>query len=164
MSPAEEQALIENVKSLTDHMKMVDEVFKAARMGRVMTLAFSCGHSGLLYPGNYVKDWGKKFGIGLGPHPVSEVLDSEYDVDPPTITNATRNLSQIMHPMRVCCAQVDYDLVDVEALRENAAILDSEDPYMEERSKILRMNQLNNPRGRLQLMEVAWRQAGRKVQ
>lgn len=166
MTEAQEIALLANVKSLTDHMTMVDEVFRQARMGRDMTLAFVCGHSRLLLPGDYVKEWGKKYGIGLGPSPVSEVLDSEYDVDPPAITNHTRSIEQIMHPLRVSCAQVDFDLVETSLLdprNGTAAILAQDDPYLDARARVVRSKQLVNPRGRLQLMQTAWVQAGRKL-
>jgi len=29
--------------------------------------AFQCSHSGLLYPEDYIKEWGTKYGRGMGP-------------------------------------------------------------------------------------------------
>lgn len=118
--------------------------------------AFRCGHSGLYYPGDYLKEWGRRYGIGLGPTPVSECLDSEYEVDPPAITPAIRRIEQIMHPLRVSMAQMDFHMVAPETLAGAAAVLADADPYMERRVEIVRARQLQNPAGRLHVMQAAW--------
>lgn len=161
MTPEQEQQLLENVKSLTDHMTMVDKVFSAARIGVDMVLAFQCGHSGLYLPADYVKQWGRDYGIGLGPHPVSEVLDSDYYTAPPAITPDIESWDQIMHPVGNSMAQVDYMLVERSAMEANVAILVKDDPKMKKRVAVVRENQMVNPKSKLPILAVAWRQAGR---
>lgn len=164
MNKEQEQELLENVKSLTDRMTMVDEVFKQLRVGRNMVLVFQCGHSGLYLPGDFVKNWGRGYGIGLGPHPVSEVLDTDYYTDPPAITPDIQSLEQIMHPVGNTFAQVDYMLVDEAIAADNMAVLAVADPYMRKRMAIIRGKQLQNPKSRLRNMAVAWERAGRNLQ
>jgi len=122
--------------------------------------AFTCNHSGLLLPGDYVKQWGRDYGIGLGPDPVSEVLDSDYDTAPPAITPLIRRIEQIMHPVGPCFAQVDRVMVHPDAFEKQKAIIAGNDPEMEERARIVRGNQLKNPRGRLRTMQAAWEAKG----
>jgi len=158
-----EEALLANVKSITDRLDMVDEVFKQLRVGRNMVLVFQCGHSGLYLPGDYVKNWGKLYGIGLGPSPVSESLQSEYDVAPPALTPEIQTLEQIMHPLRSSCAQMDTALVEAGAFRSNSAVLVLGDEKMKRRAPILYAKQVANPRGRLGLTRAAWANLGRNV-
>lgn len=120
-------------------------------------VAFVCNHSGLLLPGNYVKDWGRDgIGIGLGPHPVSEVLDTDYDTAPAAIYADIRRREQVMHPVGPCFAQVDRVLVSPEEFAARSAVMDADDPDMLTRVSIIRPKQLNNPRSRLRLFEAAW--------
>lgn len=161
MTPEQEQQLLANVKSLTDKMGLVDKVFAAARIGVDMVLAFQCGHSGLYLPADYVKMWGRDYGIGLGPHPVSEVLDSDYYTPPPAITPDIESWDQIMHPVGNSMAQVDYMLVERSAMEANLAILVKDDPKMKKRVAVVRENQMMNPKSKLPILAVAWRQAGR---
>lgn len=158
----QEAELLSNVKSITDRLNLVDEIFKAHKMGREVTLAFQCGHSGLYLPPDYVKNWGKLYGIGLGPSPCSEVLDSEYDVDPPAITPDIESIEQIMHPLRTTFAQVDYMTVALDEYAAQQAILVKDDPKMKARARIVRSKQLANSRGKLRLMHTAWLQAERR--
>jgi len=149
-------ALEENLKSVTDHTKLVDDVFKAMKVGRSMVLAFQCGHSGLYMPADYVKNWGRGYGIGHGPHPVSEVLDTDYHTAPPAITPETESLDQIMHPVGTTFAQVDYMLVDEAVFNSEAAVLVRDDPHMRKRSSIVRNKQMINPRSKLPNMAALW--------
>lgn len=160
MTENEEQALLANVKSLTDHMTLVDEVFRQLKVGRNMVLAFQCGHSGLYFPGDYLKEWGRLYGIGLGPTPVSEVLDTDYHTAPPEITASIRSLDQIMHPVGNCMAQVDAMLVEANAFEYDAALLATDDPFMEERIRIVRPKQQVNPLSRLPILAARWAQKG----
>jgi len=155
------EALEGDLKSVTDHLTSLDKIFAKAKLGIDMELVFQCGESGLYYPSDYVKQWGRLYGIGLGPHPVSESLQSEYEVAPPDI-RGLKSIQQIMHPMRVSCAQMDMMEVVSTAVKENAAVLDIDDPDYEIRAQILRNKQLENPLGRVKMYEVAWVQAGRK--
>ena len=150
-----------NVKSITDRLDIVDQILRANRLGRNMVMAFQCGESGLLYPADYVKEWGKLYGIGLGPHPVSESLQSEYDVAPPAVSGETRDLVQIMHPLRISGAQMDLDPVDADTMGARAAVLAHQDPYMKRRAPILYAKQCANPRNRLGAVRAAWAQLGR---
>jgi len=156
MNQEKEKELIDNVKSLTDHMTMVDEVFKQLKVGRKMVLAFQCGHSGLYLPGDFVKNWGRGYGIGLGPHPVSEVLDTDYHTAPPAITPETESLDQIMHPVGTSFAQVDYMLIDEAVFKSDAAVLVRDDPHMRKRASIVRNKQMQNPRSKLPNMAALW--------
>lgn len=125
--------------------------------------AFVCNHSGLFLPGDYVKEWGRKYGIGLGPSPVSEVLDSDYETDAPDITPQIRSIEQIMHPVGPCFAQVDLLMISPAQFKAQKAIIDAEDRGMYERAKIVRARQLVNPRGRLRAMQAKWESLGRVV-
>jgi len=162
MTEQEEQQLIENVRSLTDRMTLVDQVLKSNKLGKDVVLAFRCGESGLLYPADYVKQWGRLYGIGLGPHPVSESLQSDYYTDPPPITNETRSFDQIMHPLYVSCAQMDSLLVPLQEFEESKAILDLDDRHYYRRAPVLREKQLANSQGKLRNMAVAWERAGKR--
>jgi len=158
MNKEEEAALLANVKSITDRLDIVDKVFKQLKVGQKMVLAFQCGHSGLYFPADYVKEWGRLYGIGLGPHPVSEVLDSDYHTDPPDITRETRSLDQIMHPIGNCFAQVDHMLVEEGAYKDNLAVLDKDDPFMDARAAICRAKQDIHPKSKRRVMRVLWEQ------
>lgn len=87
--------------------------------------AFQCAHSGLLYPADYIKQWGMKYGQGMGPDPVSMVYDSCYSVNPsiPGDTRNRRGNSSIMHPVRACRAQIDLVEVTPADFKERAALL-----------------------------------------
>lgn len=162
MDQATEQALLDNVKAITDHMTMVDKVFAASRLGVEMVLVFECGESGLFYPADYVKKWGKPYGDGLGPDVCSESLQSSYDIAPPEPDRNTRSIEQIMHPLRASRAQMDAHLVEASAAAANMAILDHEDEGMQKRGPLLRAKQMINPLSKiskyqgLSLTEVAW--------
>jgi len=156
------ETLESNLKAVTDHLTSLDNILAKARLGVDMELVFQCGESGLFYPADYIKNWGKLYGIGLGPHPVSESLQSEYEVAPPDI-RGLKSIEQIMHPMRVSCVQVDMMEVTRDSIAENSAILDYEDPEYMRRSVILRNKQIDNPLGKIKMYEVAWKQAGRRL-
>lgn len=160
MTEAQEQEMLANVKSLTDHMRMVDEVFRALKVGRNMALVFRCGHSGLYFRGDFLRGWGRDYGIGLGPDPVSEVLNSDYDIALPALTRDIRDINQIMFPVASTRAQVDALLVDVDAVTAAGewAVLAKDDPDMYERAGIVRARQIRNPRGGpLLSLETEWR-------
>jgi len=122
-----------------------------------MTPAYRCTHSGLLLPGDYVKEWGRKYGIGQGPSPVSEVLDTDYDTPPPALTNDVQRIEQIMHPVGPSFAQVDFTMVLPSAVTgKELAILASADKGMHERAKILLTRQLANRRSKLRALHAAF--------
>lgn len=105
--------------------------------------AFRCSWTGLYYPADYFKEWGRKYGIGMGPEPVSEALNSRTDL--PCCLPDAGDMEHAMHPMEVTRAQLD--LVDVTEAEYEAgrAILASEDPRYERRAAILRRKQLEKP-------------------
>lgn len=151
-----EEDLVQVIKTVTDKFGQMMDAYRAG-----LVMAFRCGASGLLYPDNYLKDWGVKFGIGLGPHPVSESLQSQYDVDPPEITPAIRSIDQIMHPLVSSCAQLDMVMVSPAELRESGTVHDLADPGYMRRIAIIRPKQLKNPAGRLGIMQAAWERSRR---
>lgn len=158
LTEQQEKELLENVKTFTDHKKYVDAIFKSARLGKDMVVAFQCGHSGMLYPADYLKEWGKKYGIGLGPEPVSECLDSEYDSAPALMTSEIKSFEQIAHGVVVTKAQLDHVLVSVDAFDSLQLITALADPFGEKRMKIVRVNQLKNPKSRLPEMALLYNQ------
>lgn len=163
MTEEQEIALLANVKSITDRMDLVDAIIKSEKLGQPKVLAFRCGHSGLYLPPDYVKEWGRLYGIGLGPNPVSEVLDSDYHTAPAAINEAIRSFDQVMHPVGNSFAQVDSVLVPAEEAAAAVAICAKDDPYMEARIHIVRARQDVNPMSKRKILRVAWVQAGRKV-
>lgn len=145
-----------DIRAVTDSNKAIDQVLKQARLGLEMVVVFQCGHSGLYFPSDYVKEWGRSYGIGQGPDPVSEVLDSDYHTAPPAITPEIQSFDQIMHPVGNCCAQMDLDLVAKEVFEANQAIAAKDDPRMKRRCEIVREKQLLNPKSRIRLLAMEW--------
>lgn len=119
---------------------------------------FRCAHSGLLLPGDYVKDWGGLYGVGYGPDPVSEVLDSNYSVLPPMPSAQTRldSIDQLMHPVGPCMAQVDLIMVSPEEAEAKAAVLSYADRKYNKRRVIMIDRQLKNPRGKVAMYRAAF--------
>lgn len=147
-----------DLKAVTDNVgRMMDQI---AQKGFVPV--FQCGHSGLYFPGDYVKGWGRLYGIGLGIHPVSEVLDTDYETAPPIITPDVRSIEQILHPVGNTLAQVDLMLVHPSQVQGNEAVLAQRDPMMDRRMSIVRQKQLKNPASRVPTMYAAWKQARRE--
>jgi len=106
-----------------------------------MVAAYRCSRTGLYYPGDYMAEWGRKYGKGLGPVPVSEALVNVYES--PIPLNVKRP-EQTMHPVANCCAQVDLVQIDEEEYKANRAVLQSDDPDCEKRYEIMRSRQLIN--------------------
>lgn len=145
----------QDLKAVSDNVgRLMDQVAKKG-----FAPFFQCGHSGLFYPGDYVKQWGKLYGIGLGPEPVSECLDSDYDSAPPPITPDIRSIDQIMHPLHTTRSQVDLVLLDPREVEGKLLVVAEEDRYLEKRSLILRQKQLANPNSRLRNLVASWKEA-----
>lgn len=98
--------------------------------------AFRCSRTGMMFPADYVENWGSKYGIGLGPVPISEALVNDYHRGPVGGSDSG------MHPLSVSRAQVDLVDVKEEEFIENEAILDIEDPSMRRRAPLMRAKQL----------------------
>ena len=98
--------------------------------------AFRCSRTNLLFPEDYVEEWGRIYGIGLGPIPISEALVNDYH------RRVVEDGDEPMHPVSVCRAQVDLvDVSDAE-FDERAAILAIDDPKMNLRAPIMRKRQI----------------------
>lgn len=150
MSEERIAALEANLRAVTDQVgSLLDRVLQKG-----FVPVFRCSHSGLLYPADFVREWGRKYGIGLGMSPVSEALDTEYDVPPPEITSELTSIEQIMHPVRVSSAQVDLAMVPPEEWEQFAAIVAHEDRSMRRRvQKVLVKQVANSTRVRLLRMK-----------
>lgn len=97
--------------------------------------AFKCHHSDLLFPGDYVKQWGIKYGIGMGPEPRSEVLDTYYHLPQGEAFQAGSGI--MMHPVGIKFAGLTEVDVSEDEFAKNCAILHSDDMQMTARTKIL---------------------------
>lgn len=97
--------------------------------------AFRCSRTGVLFPADYIEEWGRKYGIGLGPEPVSEALVNDY------YREVVGDHSG-MHGLSVCKSQVDLVEVSEDEFRANEAILDIDDPKMKVRAELMRSKQL----------------------
>lgn len=148
-----------DLRAVTSRLSIIDSIVAAAKIGVSMEMVFRCNHSQLHFPSDYVKEWGKLYGIGLGPDPVSEVLDTDYDIDPPPITPDIDRIEQIMHPVGNTRVQVDLALVRTEDL--DMAIIAEADHKMMRRGPILYQKQLKNPKSKVRIMRVAWEGLGR---
>jgi hypothetical protein len=151
------QAIEDALLATTDQVGKLMDIVKQ----KGFVPAFVCNHSGLFLPGDLIKNWGRNYGIGLGSSPCSPVLDSDYEADPPTITPDIRSITQIMHPINPCMAQVDRVMVHPSQLEEQMAIMELDDPDLVKRAKIIYQKQIENPRGKLAILRAAWAQKGR---
>ena len=119
-------------------------------------LYFRCARTALLYPSDYIEQWGKRYGVGLGPEPVSEALVNNYHL--PIVDNHDAMLT--MHPVSLCRAQVDLiDVVDGDPQLQHMAVLALDDPTMTERAAIMRTRQrVHDPKmARIEIEENAFR-------
>lgn len=98
--------------------------------------AFRCSRTGLFFPGDYVEEWGRRYGIGLGPTPISEALVNDYH------RKVCEDGEEPMHPVGVCHSQVDLVDVSEEEFNANRAILAIDDVKMNRRSEIMRGRQI----------------------
>lgn len=143
-----------SLKAATDQVGgLIDRV-----MQKGFVPVFRCAHSGLMLPGDYVKQWGRTYGSGQGPDPVSEILDTDYSVLPPLPTAQTRltSMAQIMHPAGPCGAQVDLVMVHPDEATAKAAVLRNEDRQCARRTSILLDKQMKNPRGKVAMYRAAF--------
>lgn len=114
-------------------------------------LAYMCSSTGLYFPADYVEEWGRKYGHGLGPMPVSECWESMYEGPVALPTRDTRSLHDCGHAIRTCCAPVFPVQITAEEYEKNKAICQHEDPRGDARWKIVRAIQVKNKKGRLQV-------------
>lgn len=97
--------------------------------------AFKCQHSDLYLPGDYIKQWGIKYGIGLGPKPVSECLDSHYYHAQGAAYHADTGI--MMHPVGHCYADIQEVWITQEEFDAHRMILMSEDRDMTKRVAVI---------------------------
>lgn len=142
-----------NLQSVTDSTAQLD----ALVTGKAH-MYFVCLHSGKYFPANYVKEWGRLYGVGLGRDVVSECLDSQYEVVP-SLHNI-RSLKQIMHPVVASRAPLDVIYLPEPAPESELLIPAYQDKFGDARAEIIRANQLNNPAN---LIQVALAKADSEV-
>lgn len=100
--------------------------------------AYRCARTKLYYPDDYVEQWGRKYGIGMGPVPLSEAMVIDYDGK--FVVNE-RDAALSMHATGCCRAQVDLVQIEEEEFYSNQAITDQEDPGFVKRGEIMRDKQ-----------------------
>lgn len=95
---------------------------------------YRCSRTGVYFPPDYVEEWGRKYGIGMGRTPVSEALINNYRVKP------VRSKRQPAYhvPVAVCKAQVDYVDIPDDEYYANMAVLHAEDRDYRLRGQIMR--------------------------
>jgi hypothetical protein len=100
--------------------------------------AYRCSRTRLYFPEDYIENWGTKYGIGLGPVPVSEAVVNDYSGK--FVIN-DRDAALSMHAVGCCRAQVDLVQIEEEEFFLNQAITDQEDPGFIKRGEIMRDKQ-----------------------
>ena len=100
---------------------------------------FRCSRTGMLYPADYIEQFGRRYGIGLGPVPVSEALINVYE----SKIGESEDPMKSMFPVAVCRAQMDLvDLDDNDPdLKSREAVIALDDIHMEKRAEIMRGRQ-----------------------
>lgn len=107
-----------------------------------MPRVFRCARTGVLFPADYVEEWGRTYGIGLGPVPISEALVNQYHIP----IAESRDSRKTMHPVGVSRAQVDLVDVSDEEWSEKRGIPAIADPDMVSRGQLMRTKQLRKSR------------------
>ena len=95
--------------------------------------------TGLLFPEDYVENWGIKYGIGLGDKPISEALTNQY-----WCKKAIGHDGKEMYPVGVCLAPIQMVEVTDAVFKEGAAVLAIDDNGMNTRGAILRARQASH--------------------
>ena len=98
--------------------------------------AFRCSRTGLLYPADYIEEWGRKYGIGLGPEPISEALVNDYHRKP------VEGGEVPMHGVGVCRSQIDLIDVTEAEFEAGRAVLAIDDPKLKKRGEIMFSRQI----------------------
>lgn len=101
-----------------------------------MQLVYVCARTNIVFPPDYVEEWGRKYGHGFGPVPVSEGLVNDYWL--PVVGDG----ESAMHPLSVCRAQVDRIKMSEDEFAETAAILQIDDQKMITRSELMKLKQI----------------------
>jgi len=110
---------------------------------------FQCQGTGLLFPSDFRKNWGKNgYGSGLGKVPVSECLETDWNSKVAKPANL-QSTDQIMFP--VACPRYPLQRVELKeaAKPDQMAVLMRDDVKMNKRAQIIRNKQLENKNGLL---------------
>jgi len=131
---------------MNEKVKVADEAESKA----VKVWVFRCSRTGMLYPSDYVEEWGKKYGIGLGPIPISEALVNNYQSPP-----IAGDIGDSMHPVGNCHSQVDLVQVTQAEFDAKRAILQADDPRMHSRAAAMKKRQMVHSRAMKSLYPTA---------
>jgi len=110
--------------------------------------AYQCSSTELYYPADYIEQWGRKYGVGLGPVPVSEAWESMYEMPVSPAPRDIQSADQIGHGIRVCGAPVFPVEITEDQYAKGKAVLQEEDPNGRKRWAVVRAIQDKNPRSR----------------
>ena len=139
-----------NLKAITDRLDHLDPLVTGKEF-----LFFRCSHSGKFFPGDYVKEWGRRYGVGIGGEVRSEALDTMYEVDP-MLHKSLRSIKQIMHPCKVSGAPVIPVFLAKIPARKDLLIPEFEDKYGDARAEILLSYQMKNKRSKIRLYQTMY--------
>jgi len=115
-----------------------------------MQLVYVCARTNVVFPPDYIEEWGRKYGHGFGPVPLSEGLVNDYWL--PVVGSG----DNAMHPLSVCRSQVDRIKMSEEEYAETAAILQIDDQKMITRSALMKLKQIiKSPKMRQLFPEIA---------
>ena len=110
-------------------------------------VALQCNETGMYLPDDYEKEWGRKYGIGRGPKPLTPVMDTLEDQQPTigVVDGEEVYMFPIGFRMTTDMGFTRVTLPDQATFDANAAVTDLEDPKMIKRIKIVRSKQLEKP-------------------
>ncbi len=109
-----------------------------------MPFVYRCRHTGGYYPLDYYDRWGKDVGVGLGPKPVSESLNTDYQGKPVPCGQLGD-----CHPVGNSYAELDLVSVSDAEYEKGKLILHKDDPDYRQRMQIIREKQRRNPLSKL---------------
>ncbi len=144
-----------NLKSITDRLDMLDPLVQGKKH-----LYFRCSHSGLYFPADYIREWGRKYGKGLDIHPVSECWDSMYHIYP-TVSRNQGSLAETMHPVRSSFAPINDFFASREMPKEFMLLTDVDDPNKKRRVPLIIAKQRKNKANKLDVAIAVARQEGK---
>jgi len=136
-----------NLKAITDSHKLTDRL----QSGKLV-MVFQCNGTGLYFPPDYIKMWGRFYGHGLGKAVVSECLETKWEA-PLAVPKSLRHPSQIMYGVGQGGHQVSAIMMKPEEMKSvEGAVLMIDDPFIDKRGKIMRIIQMDNPNGKLKAL------------
>jgi len=141
------EEILKELKDITEANGLAESL-----SGNKLVMVFQCNGTGLYFPSDYIEEWGRKYGHGLGKTVVSECLETAWGQDLAVPKNLRRP-EQIMYPLK----QGNHGITAVMVTPEEAkgldyAILMIDDPFGDDRTKIIRDKQMKNKNGLLKAM------------